>query len=234
MKRRVSAFLLVLFACAAASSATVRMTVRNGKRIIYNDGIGEASHAALGESDAWLASRIRVPSLYDSLISDAARVNAVDAKLVKSVMLIESAFNPAAVSRKGARGLMQLMPETAARYGVENLFDPAQNIAGGARYLKDLLGLFGGDLAKSLAAYNAGENAVLRYGGVPPYQETALYVHKGLTAYYGKSTLGGGFGRPRAETWAMRSGRPVRMTRDRNNRPVITTELAARPVLPRS
>src|SRR5713226_7266353 len=180
MKIRIGVAFLVALACSTAAGAVVRIEVRDGKTIVYNDGIGEASHAALAESDSWLASRIRIPSLYDELIDQAAQINAIDAKLVKSVMLIESAFNPVARSRKGARGLMQLMPETAARYGVENLFDPAQNIAGGARYLKDLLGLFGGDLAKSLAAYNAGENAVLRYGGVPPYQETALYVHKGL------------------------------------------------------
>jgi len=123
--------------------------------------------------------------------------------------------------------LMQLMPETAARYGVRDVFDPAENIACGAMYLRELLGLFGGDLAKSLAAYNAGETAVLRYGGVPPYQETQLYVRKGLTAYYGKSNLGGGFGRPSSESWAMPT-RPVRVTRDKNNRPVITTELSPR------
>ena len=128
---------------------------------------------------------------------------------------------------------MQLMPATAARYGVRNLFDPGENIAGGTRYLRDLLGLFGGDLTKSLAAYNAGEGAVLRHGGVPPYTETQLYVRKGLTAYYGKSTLTGGFGRPRTETWA-RPGRPVRVTRDGNNRAVITTELAFRPAVGRS
>jgi soluble lytic murein transglycosylase-like protein len=228
MKIRIGVAFLVALACSLAAGAVVRIQVRDGKTIVYNDGIGEASHAALAESDSWLASRIRIPSLYDGLIDSAAEANAIDPKLVKSVMLIESAFNPVARSRKGARGLMQLMPETAVRYGVSNIVDPAQNISGGTRYLRDLLGLFGGDLAKSLAAYNAGENAVLRYGGVPPYQETQLYVRKGLTAYYGKSTaLGGGFGLPSSQTWAA-PGRRVRVTRDKNNRPVITTELASR------
>ncbi len=225
---------LGVWLCAAGAPATVRMTVVQGRKVIYNDGIGESAHAALAQSDGWLASRVRVRSLYDDLIDDAARSHEVDPKLVKSVMLIESAFNPGAVSRKGARGLMQLMPETAIRYGVKNLWDPAENIAGGVRYLKDLLGLFGGNVSKSLAAYNAGETAVLRYGGVPPYQETELYVHKGLTAYYGRAELGGGFGRPRGETWTMRPGRPVHLTRDKNNRPVISTELAVRPPLRRS
>jgi|SRR5215831_18024644 len=210
------------------------MVVVDGRRVIYNDGIGESSHAALAEDDNWLVSHARARSLYDDLISEKARLHSVDPRLVKCVMLIESAFNPAAVSRKGARGLMQLMPETAGRYGVRDILNPAENIAGGVRYLKDLLALFGGDLTKSLAAYNAGESAVLRYGGIPPYQETELYVHKGLTAYYGKAVLTGGFGRPRSETSAARPGRPVHLTRDRNNRPVITTELAARLPLRRS
>jgi soluble lytic murein transglycosylase-like protein len=210
------------------------MAVVDGRRVIYNDGVGESSHAVLAETDAWLVSRARVRSLYDDLISESARLQSVDPKLVKCVMLIESAFNPSAVSRKGARGLMQLMPDTAARYGVRDILDPAENIGGGVRYLRDLLALFGGDLAKSLAAYNAGESAVLRYGGVPPYQETELYVHKGLTAYYGKAALTGGFGLPRTRTWAARPGRPVRLIRDRNNRPVITTELVVQRPLRRS
>jgi len=118
---------------------------------------------------------------------------------------------------------MQLMPETAVRYGVRDVFDPTENIAGGARYLAELLGRFGGDLPRSLAAYNAGENAVLRYRGVPPYEETRLYVRKGLTAYFGKAVLEGGFGRPAGETWAVR-GRQVRVVRDGRNRAVLTTE----------
>jgi soluble lytic murein transglycosylase-like protein len=219
MKGKAFVGLLLAFACSVAAPAAVRIAVREGKTVIYNDGIGESVHAALGESDAWLASRIRIPSLYDGLISKAAAINEIDPKLVKSVMLIESAFNPAAVSRKGARGLMQLMPETAARHGVRDLFDPVENIAGGALYLKELLDFFGGNLTKSLAAYNAGETAVLRYGGVPPYDETQIYVRKGLTAYYGKTT---------GETWTLRSGRSVRVTRDENDRPVITTEPASR------
>ena len=235
MTLKRSAFLaLLVLACAAAAPAAVRMVVVDGRRVIYNDGIGESSHAALAEDDSWLVSHARARSLYDDLISEKARVHSVDPRLVKCVVLIESAFNPAAVSRKGARGLMQLMPETAVRYGVRDILDPAENISGGVRYLKDLLALFGGDLPKSLAAYNAGESAVLRFGGIPPYQETELYVHKGLTAYYGKAILTGGFGRPGSEISAARPGRPVHLIRDKNNRPVITTELAARLPLRRS
>jgi soluble lytic murein transglycosylase-like protein len=234
MNVKGSVALAVAFFCAAAATAMVRIAVRDGKTIIYNDGINSSSHEALRQSDAWLASRIAIPSLYDDLIADAARVNTLDPKLVKSVMLIESAFNPSATSRKGARGLMQLMPETAAQYGVRNILDPAENVAAGAMHLAYLMSLYGGDLVRSLAAYNAGESAVARYRGVPPYTETRLYVRKGLVAYYGKASLGGGFGLPRSETWGTAPSKPVRLLRDKNNRPLITTELFARPAAPRS
>lgn len=229
MKAKAWVVLFGAFGLASVASPTVRVAVRDGKTVIYNDGVGSASHAALQESDGWLASRIAIPSLYDGMIDNMARVNALDPKLVKSVMMIESAFNPRAVSRKGARGLMQLMPETAAQYGVRDIWDPAENIAAGAMHLSYLMSLYRGDLIRALAAYNAGENAVARYGGVPPFAETRLYVRKGLVAYYGKDSLGGGFGRPQSETWANMPRKPVRLMRDKNNRPLITTELAARP-----
>jgi soluble lytic murein transglycosylase-like protein len=225
---------LSLAACAFVtppSSGEVRLVERDGRRLIVNDG-----PAKIAASDDWLAARVRRASAYDQLIDAAARESDVDPKLVKSVMLVESGFNPSAVSRKGARGLMQLMPETAALHGVRDIHDPWQNIVGGTRYLSKLLSYYGGDVAKSLAAYNAGENAVDKYQGVPPYEETQLYVHKTLAAYYGKSTLGGGFGKPQVETYrgiAASAGKPVRWTRDaRTNRVVLTTKSrpAARPL----
>ena len=211
---------------ATAAMGAVRIGIRDGKRVIYNDGVGSTSGEALARGDDWLAARVAIPSLYDGVIADAARSSAIDPKLVKSVMMIESAFNPTAVSRKGAQGLMQLMPDTAHHYGVRNSFDPAENIAGGARHLAYLIGVYGGDLPRSLAAYNAGEAAVARYGGVPPYDETRLYVRKGLAAYYGKSSLQGGFGLPAETTWGARKGRAVRLIRDGKNRPLITTDLS--------
>jgi soluble lytic murein transglycosylase-like protein len=220
------AALILWIAPAGAIHGAVRLVIRDGKRVIYNDGVGSTPREALARSDGWLAARVATPSLYDGAIAEAARSNAIDPKLVKSVMLIESAFNPAAVSRKGARGLMQLMPDTALHYGVQNSFDPSQNIAGGARHLSYLLGLYSGDLVRALAAYNAGEGAVARYGGVPPYSETRLYVSKGLAAYYGKSSLGGGFGLPAEKTWGAQKGRPVRLIRDGRNRPLITTDVS--------
>ena len=97
----------------------------------------------------------------------------------------ESAFNPNALSRAGASGLMQLMPDTARRYGVRNIFDPVENVHGGVRYLKDLLAMFNGDMKLALAGYNAGENAVIRAGNrVPPYPETQNYVPKVIDIYH--------------------------------------------------
>jgi len=107
-----------------------------------------------------------------------ARQNQLSPRLVHSVIQVESNYDPNAVSPKGAQGLMQLIPSTARRFGVSNVFDPADNVQGGARYLKYLLGLYQGDEALALAAYNAGEGAVSRYGGVPPFPETQGYVAK--------------------------------------------------------
>jgi hypothetical protein len=115
----------------------------------------------------------------DSFIVDAGVRNGVDPMLLYAQMHQESSFKRAAISPKGARGLMQLMPGTAARFGVTNIFDPKQNIEGGARYMRFLLDAFNGDIALALAGYNAGEGAVLKYGRrVPPYRETQDYVRR--------------------------------------------------------
>jgi len=121
---------------------------------------------------------------YAKHIQDAARATRLEAALIHAVISAESGYNPFARSRKGAAGLMQLMPETARRYGVKNRLDPAQNISGGARYLRDLIRLFNNDVQLAVAAYNAGENAVLRAGNrIPPYQETMTYVPRVMTYY---------------------------------------------------
>jgi soluble lytic murein transglycosylase-like protein len=115
------------------------------------------------------------------IVEEAARDHQVDPALLHAVITAESGYNPDAVSRKGAVGLMQLMPETARRYGVENSFDPTQNIQGGTKYLSDLLQMFNNNLELAVAAYNAGENAVIRHGySIPPYRETLAYVPKVL------------------------------------------------------
>ncbi|MBL8510937.1 MAG: lytic transglycosylase domain-containing protein [Betaproteobacteria bacterium] len=118
------------------------------------------------------------------IIAEAARQHGVDLKLVHAVIRAESGYNTQAISAKGAVGLMQLIPATAQRYGVQNMADPAQNISGGVRYLRDLLKIFNGDIELALAGYNAGENAVLRAGNrIPPYPETMAYVPKVLNFY---------------------------------------------------
>jgi len=120
--------------------------------------------------------RLDVP--FAELIRAAAEKHGVEAQLIASVIAVESNFNPRAVSRKQAQGLMQLMPETAARFAVTNVFDPAQNIEAGTRYLKELLERYRQDLRLALAAYNAGPERVGQYQGVPPYRETRSYVRK--------------------------------------------------------
>jgi len=117
-----------------------------------------------------------IKSSYDSLIVEQASLHGVDSALVKAMIQVESSFNPIAISHKGAKGLMQLMPDTARRYGVTDRGDPHQNLDGGVRYLKDLLTMFSQNVRLAVAAYNAGENAVIRYSGVPPYDETQNYV----------------------------------------------------------
>lgn len=115
---------------------------------------------------------------YDHLIAEAAREYGLDAALIKAVMRTESAFNPQVVSPAGAQGLMQLMPALAEEMGVEDVFDPRENIMGGAKYLRQLLDSTGGSLPLTLASYNAGPGNVARYNGIPPFKETRNYVKK--------------------------------------------------------
>ena len=129
-------------------------------------------------------------AMYDHHVEEAAALHQVAPDLVRSVMAVESEFDQWAVSSKGARGLMQLMPATARQLGVSDSFDARQNIFGGTQYLRILLDQFGGDVALVLAAYNAGPNSVLRYGGIPPYRETRAYVQKV------QAQLGAGFAAP--------------------------------------
>lgn len=115
---------------------------------------------------------------YRELVSAAASRYGVDAELISSVMEVESHFDAKAISPKNARGLMQLLPQTAARLGVKNIFDPQENIEAGTRYLKELLQLYNNNLTLALAAYNAGPEKVQKYGNVPPYRETVSYVNQ--------------------------------------------------------
>ncbi|MEA2489149.1 MAG: hypothetical protein QOH21_941 [Acidobacteriota bacterium] len=195
---------------AASAAADVHLTVkRDGKKVIYNVGGGPG--AGKGTNWSWLAKRHDRRTKYDAIIERYAEKYSVDPVLVRAVIQIESDFNVHCVSNKGARGLMQLIPATAKRFGVKDVFDPEQNIHAGVRYLSYLLKLFPDDVHRALAAYNAGEGAVQKYGGIPPYEETSTYVQRALTVYYGrpygggavsfaggrgKTKLAGGFGKP--------------------------------------
>ena len=171
-------------------------------------GISTGSAAeALGANDGRL----------DRIVRDAAARHQVDPALVKAVISTESGWNPQAVSRKGAVGLMQLIPGTAQRFGVGNPFDPAQNVEGGTTYLKSLLDRYNGDLDKTLAAYNAGEHAVDANRGVPPYYETQRYVHKVQDAYFRP-------GSGRDSTLWTPPRNPVRKEVDSNGRVIFTNE----------
>jgi soluble lytic murein transglycosylase-like protein len=150
----------------------------------------------MGISSGTEAGFLRLPQTENGIgayvqeIRDAAERYGVPVKLVSAVIRAESGFNPRAVSRKGAQGLMQLMPGTASMLGVRNSFDPRQNIDGGVRHLRGLIDRFPNRLALAIAAYNAGERAVVQYGGIPPFPETQDYVTK-VMHFYGGTVEGG-------------------------------------------
>ncbi len=136
----------------------------------------------------WAAGREEAKKLYDPIVKSYAQKYKVPADLVHSIIKAESAYDCRAVSPKGAAGLMQLMPDTATQYGVRDRFDPEDNIMGGVKYLKDLCKLFDNDTKFVLAAYNAGQNAISKFGGVPPYAETREYIRR-VMADYPKMTI---------------------------------------------
>jgi len=152
--------------------------------IHFTDVRRDERYQRLPEPEAARAVSRRAPQRweYDGLIGLTAREHRVEPALVKAVIAAESGFDPEAVSRRGARGLMQLMPTTASRLGVEDPLHPTENVRGGTRYLRLMLDRYG-DVERALAAYNAGPGAVDRHGGVPPYRETRDYVRRVMTYY---------------------------------------------------
>jgi soluble lytic murein transglycosylase-like protein len=158
---------------------TVRLTLAGGMLEIPADAL-----IRIDPEDTFLPIKVKLLDVpFATLIASSARAHGVAPELVASVIAVESNFNPNAVSWKSARGLMQLMPDTAARLGVKNVFDPEQNIEAGTRYLKELLLKYNGDLALTLAAYNAGPDRVGQYRSVPPYRETRDYVRRVTEKY---------------------------------------------------
>ena len=145
---------------------------------------GTPAYTAAAGMPQYVLPREEMIRRYSSMIDSVSRAHNVEPALVHAVISAESGYNPGAVSPVGARGLMQLMPGTASRFGVQNIMDPAQNIQGGVRYLRELLTLFNGNKELVVAAYNAGETAVIRHGNrIPPYAETVSYVPKVLGFY---------------------------------------------------
>jgi soluble lytic murein transglycosylase-like protein len=176
--------LLALFVAAPAAEAQIYVLRDANGTLVLSDrplGPGARTYAVPGSPSLRTTSEVRGPASgeIDDLIDRHARRHSVRPDLVRAVIAVESAFNPRARSHKGAMGLMQLMPATAARFDVDRPYDPAQNIGAGVAYLRELLDRYQDDETLALAAYNAGPGAVDRYGlKVPPYRETRDYVQK--------------------------------------------------------
>jgi soluble lytic murein transglycosylase-like protein len=168
---------------------------------------GSAVWASAPLLRTWTSTDLR------GLVHQVSSEHGLDPRLVDCLVRVESAYNPSAVSHKGAMGLMQLMPGTASRHGVSNPFDPEDNVRGGVRELVRLLNLYAGDLPLTLAAYNAGEGAVAKYRGIPPYRETRDYVVRILSMYNGRPWSGGSTASARP---------PVRVVRNPAGQTVIS------------
>ncbi len=187
----VLAFLLIPVGPAAAG--TYRLVDGDGT-VHFTNAPSDPRYRRMAGVSGTASGWLRLPgvqtSRYSTEIDDAASRYSVPRRLVEAVIRVESGFNASAVSSKGARGLMQLMPQTAAILGVRDVFNPRQNIDGGVRHLRGLMDRYPKNLRLVLAAYNAGEQAVNWYGGVPPYPETQQYVEKVIGEYGGDAGAG--------------------------------------------
>ena len=187
----IPAALAVILAGAAPSAAQTFQFVGQDGTVHFTNAPGDPRYrrmagvpkASSGTAEGFLRipAGVATSSSLTDTIREAAQRHGVSAHLVSAVIRVESGFNTRAVSRKGARGLMQLMPGTAAILGVRDSFDPVENVDGGVRHLRGLLDRFSNNLPFALAAYNAGEGAVNSYGGIPPYPETQAYVGRILS-----------------------------------------------------
>jgi soluble lytic murein transglycosylase-like protein len=194
MGYRVALVFASLLAVASAGAATRIYTYVDADGVKHFTDIPDnnryrllvlAPNEMTQSGDRYSAHMLARASQYDAIIERAAMSAAVEPNLLRAVIVVESGFNSRAVSKRGAVGLMQLMPATASRFGVSNPYDPLENVHGGARYLKFLMNRFGQNVRLALAAYNAGEEAVDRNGGqIPPFTETMAYVPKVLKIYH--------------------------------------------------
>jgi soluble lytic murein transglycosylase-like protein len=174
-----------LFTTSLSANSILWKVEPNGKKVFYNKPVPRKATVISRNGTISLGYSYRFEK-YSGMIEETCNKHGVDPELVKAVIQVESNYNYRAISPKGAQGLMQLMPGTASRYGVLSAFEPAQNIEGGVRYLKDLIQLFNSDLRLALAAYNAGENRVQKINDVPNFVETQNYVRKVLALYNGE------------------------------------------------
>jgi len=203
--------LAALLCVASMVSAEIKITTRaDGTIYVTNEGGPSRSYRA-----TTVLRRVPTASMAASIDRHADR-HRLDPKLVQSVIQVESAYDPYAVSRRGAAGLMQLMPDTAKLVGVSDPFDPEANIKGGTTYLRQMLDQFEQRIDLALAAYNAGPTAVRRFGGIPPYPETRTYVRRVLTLYNGRA--------PDLSSAAPLQGtRRIYMVRDEHGQLIVTT-----------
>ncbi|HXB57021.1 MAG TPA: lytic transglycosylase domain-containing protein [Vicinamibacteria bacterium] len=214
-RARAASFLVVLVAAGTPARAQI-YTRLNGNGVVEATNIPDAGDFRLTYPGKGTLIHSRgfqgvYHGEFDHHIEAAASLHSVSTDLVRAVIAVESEFDQLAVSSKGARGLMQLMPVTARRFGVADAFDARQNIFAGVQYLRLLLDLFQGDVALALAAYNAGENAVARFKGIPPYRETRTYVERiqSLLGFGGPAETRAAFFAPvRA---AARSSKPTKL-----------------------
>jgi soluble lytic murein transglycosylase-like protein len=187
-RRRIfSSLYFIIFVISLASPACADIFVKP-----QPDGTLSFTDCPMGEQwNVYYRERAKQPQAkfkkahFDQLITDIALKQGMDPDLIKSIVQIESGYNPQALSSKGAIGLMQLMPDTASEMGIDDPWDPAQNITAGTKYFSHLLRKYQGDLMKALAAYNAGPRIVDSYEGIPPYQETRDYVRSVLAIING-------------------------------------------------
>ncbi len=208
---RLRCFALGVLLCAAPGAAEVKLKVGpDGSLVLYNEGRRPVRPSTPP------GRRLEPADLGELIDSQAGRWR-LDPELVRAVIEVESGYRPEAVSSKGAMGLMQLMPDTARDFSVQDPFDPHQNVAAGTAYLRRVLDIFDGRLELALAGYNAGPEAVKQYGGVPPFGETRNYVERVMRIYRREP------GYSLAASGSLRMGRRTYLSRDRNGRLLLTT-----------
>lgn len=177
-------FAFLFSVCLSAHADIYRYIDENGVMHFTNTPTSSTHEYKLFLREKPKVSNRHSPKEYDKIIAEASQRYGVSFPLIKAIIKAESDFDPRAVSKKGAKGLMQIMPENFKLLGIEDPFDPSQNIHAGARYFKQMYDRFNGKLALSLAAYNAGPKAVERYKTVPPYEETEEYVRRVLKFFH--------------------------------------------------